>query len=203
VQLANNLAANQMMAEAAKWYRKAAEQGNLEAQFQLGDILINGARCSNPSQRVAPSPMEGVHWTFVAATNFHVGACRNMAFALENGAGVSTNMVEAYAWMELFARSNAVSARPIMDRMALRMSLQETRQSHILAERFMDRQWPHYVAHKPAEVDLTLKLTGITIGRCYSRSSMARLSGKAIRAPFLRKAKVCVSTVLKSPEMRF
>ena len=61
---------------------------SLTAQFQLGGILINGARCSHPNQRVAPRPMEGVRWTCAAATNSHAGACRNMALARENGSGV-------------------------------------------------------------------------------------------------------------------
>ena len=43
VELADNLAANQLAAQAVIWYRKAAEQGNVEAKFRLGEILINGA----------------------------------------------------------------------------------------------------------------------------------------------------------------
>ena len=42
VELADNLAANQLVAQAVEWYRKAAEQGNVEAKFRLGDILIEG-----------------------------------------------------------------------------------------------------------------------------------------------------------------
>src|SRR4051794_31338218 len=33
----------QSKAEAAKWYRKAADQGNAEAQFRLGRLLHEGA----------------------------------------------------------------------------------------------------------------------------------------------------------------
>jgi hypothetical protein len=165
VELADCLTANWRVAEAVGWYRKAAEHGNVEAKFRLGDILINGASAaSEPDQRVASNPVEGIRWTFEAATNFHAGACRNMAYVLENGIGVSTNMVEAYAWMEVFARSNAISARADMDRMALRMSLQEIRESHTMAAEFLGRQWPHRVARKFSDADLALKLNGITIG---------------------------------------
>jgi hypothetical protein len=61
VELADNLAANQLTAQAVIWYRKAAEQGNVEAKFRLGEILINGAT-SPPDldQRVTPKPVEGV-----------------------------------------------------------------------------------------------------------------------------------------------
>src|ERR1039457_202914 len=43
VELADNLAANQLVAQAVEWYRKAAEQGNVEAKFRLGEIQIGRA----------------------------------------------------------------------------------------------------------------------------------------------------------------
>ena len=107
----------------------------MEAKFRLGEILINGASTPpDPDQRVAPKPTEGVRWTYEAATNFHSGACRNMSYVLENGLGVGTNIVESYAWLEVFARSNSASAHGDMDRLALRMSLQEIRESHAMAD---------------------------------------------------------------------
>jgi hypothetical protein len=153
------------VAEAVEWYRKAAEKGNVEAKFRLGEILINGSG-SRPDvdQRVAPNPTEGVRWTFEAATNFHSGACRNMSYVLENGVGLATNVVESYAWLDVFARSNSALARLDMDRLALRMALQEIREAHVMAEQFLGRQWPHHVIRKFSEADLALKLNGITIG---------------------------------------
>jgi hypothetical protein len=177
VELADNLAANQLVAQAVEWYRKAAEHGNVEAKFRLGEILITGA--STPSdldQRVAPNPAEGVRWTYEAATNFHAGACHNMSYVRENGVGLGTNLVEAYAWLELFARSNSASARGDMDRLALRMDLQDIRESHALAERFLKRQWPRLVIRKFAEADLTLKLNGITVGPV----SLAIINGQTL-----------------------
>ena len=107
IELADNLAANQLVAQAVEWYRKAAEQGNVEAKFRLGEILINGVGSPpDPNERVAPKPTEGVRWTYEAATNFHPGACHNMSYVLENGIGLGTNLVESYAWLEVFARSN-------------------------------------------------------------------------------------------------
>jgi TPR repeat protein len=165
VELADNLAANQLVAQAVVWYKKAAEQGNVEAKFRLGDILINGVSTpSEPDQRVLAQPAEGVRWTYEAATNFHSGACRNMSYVLEAGLGVATNIVESYAWLDVFARSNLSSAHADMDRLALRMDLQEIRESHALAEQFLKRQWPHHIARKFSDVDLALKLNGITIG---------------------------------------
>jgi hypothetical protein len=177
VELADNLAANQLVAQAVEWYRKAAEQGNVEAKFRLGDILINGASApSDPDQRVAPKPAEGVRWTYEAATNFHSGACRNMSYVLENGLGVGTNIVESYAWLDVFARSNSASARADMDRLALRMDLTQIRESHALAERFLSRHWPHHVTRRFSEADLALKLNGITVGPV----SLAIINGQTL-----------------------
>jgi TPR repeat protein len=165
VELADNLAANQLAAQAVVWYRAAAEQGSVEAKFRLGEILINGATAlPQPDERVAPNPTEGVRWTFEAATNFNPGACRNMAYVLEKGVGLGANLVEAYAWLEVFARSNAAVAHIEMDRLALRMDLQEIRESHAIAEGFLKRQWSHHVTRKFSEADLVLKLKGITVG---------------------------------------
>jgi len=177
VELANNLAANQLAAQAVVWYRKAAEQGNVEAKFRLGDILINGATVQPPpDQRVAPNPTEGIRWTFEAATNFHPGACRNMSCVLEKGIGLSANLVEAYAWLEVFARSNADVARIDMDRLALRMDLQEMRESHTIAEGFLRRQWSHHVIRRFSEADLVLKLNGIIVGPV----SLAIINGQTL-----------------------
>ena len=177
VELADNLVANQLAAEAVVWYRKAAEQGNVEAKFRLGDILINGATSTpDPDQRVAPKPLEGVRWTFEAATNFHSGACRNMSYVLENGLGVGANIVESYAWLDVFARSNSASAHVDMDRLALRMSLQQIRESHVLAAQFLSRQWPQHVTRRFSEADLALKLNGITVGPV----SLAIINGQTL-----------------------
>ena len=165
VELADNLAANLFVAEAVEWYRKAAEKGNVEAKFRLGDILLNGSGTRpDPEQRVAPNPREGARWTYEAATNFHAGACRNMSFVLENGVGLATNVVEAYAWLDVFSRSNSAPARPDMDRLALRMNLQQIREAHVRAEQFLGRQWPHYITGKFSDTDLALKLNGIIVG---------------------------------------
>jgi hypothetical protein len=177
VELANTLAANQLTAQAVVWYRKAAEQGCVEAEFRLGEILINGAMgVPQPDQRVAPNLTEGVRWTFEAATNFHPGACRNMSYLLEKGLGLGANQVEAYAWLEVLARSNAALARIEMDRMALRMDLQEIRESHAIAEGFLNRQWSRHVPREFSDADLVLKLKGITVGPV----SLAIINGQTL-----------------------
>jgi len=165
VELADNLAANLMIVQALEWYQKAADRGNSQAMFRLGEIYLGGVSASpDPDERVAPNITEGVRWTFEAATNFHSEACHTMSLIRQSGAGLSTNLVEAYAWLELYARSNSAPARQEMDRLALHMDLKEIQESHALAQQFLSRRWPRLCLRKYSDVDLALKINGITIG---------------------------------------
>jgi hypothetical protein len=177
LELADNLVENRLVAQAVEWYRKAAEQGNVKAMFHLGDILLNGEMSvPDPEQRVSPKPMDGARWTYEAATNFHSGACRNMSYVLAHGIGLATNMVEAYAWLDVCTRSHSVVGQTDMDRLALRMDLKEIREAHILAEQFLKRQWPHHAFRRFTEADLVLKLSGITVGPV----SLAIINGQTV-----------------------
>ena len=49
-------------AEALKWYRKAADQGNASAQFNLGAMYSNG-------EGVAKDAIEGAAWINIAAAS--------------------------------------------------------------------------------------------------------------------------------------
>ena len=63
-----------------------------------------------------------------------------------------------------------------MDRLALRMQLQDIRESHALAAQFFNRQWPHRAARKFSDAELALKLNGITIGPV----SLAIINGQTL-----------------------
>jgi TPR repeat protein len=53
--------------EAVKWYRKAAEQGDAEAQFKLGRAFVNG-------EGVDKDKMEAVKWFRLAAEQGYANA---------------------------------------------------------------------------------------------------------------------------------
>ncbi len=55
------------MNEAAKWLRKAAEQGNADAQYSLGAIYANG-------EGFTRNRAEAEKWLRMSATQGHVGA---------------------------------------------------------------------------------------------------------------------------------
>ncbi len=73
--LGDILAFNFKSADALDWYRKSAVQGSVGAKSRIGDILLFGRAGIPASQSVAQDPVQGIQWTFAAATNFDAKAC--------------------------------------------------------------------------------------------------------------------------------
>lgn len=90
--------------EAVNWYRKAAEQGNAQAQFELAD-------CYRKGEGVSEDDVEAVKWYRKAAeqgdsdAQFYLGCC------YDNGEGVGQNLAEAAAWYRKAAEQGHVSAQ--------------------------------------------------------------------------------------------
>ena len=93
------------LVEAAKWYRKAAEQEDAEAQARLGHMYQWGTG-------VPKDDVEAIKWYWKAARQGHREAQQVMGFAYEKGVnrgnwsatgyrGVTRDDVEAYAWFSL------------------------------------------------------------------------------------------------------
>lgn len=80
--------------EAAKWYRKAAEQGHVEAQRNLGLMYVYG---EGVSQDVA----EGMRWIRAASEGGSSDAMRALALAFQDGLyGIEQNSAEARSWLD-------------------------------------------------------------------------------------------------------
>ena len=78
-------------AEAVKWYRKAAEQGDARAQCFLGFFYDNG-------QGVPQDYEEAVKWYRKAAEQGYAKAQYNLGVCYENGLGVPQDYAEAVKW---------------------------------------------------------------------------------------------------------
>ncbi len=78
-------------AEAAKWYRKSAEQGNAVAQRKLGSMYEVGVG-------VRQDFGEAVKWYRKSAEQGNAIAQRNLGHMYENGKGVRQDFGEAVKW---------------------------------------------------------------------------------------------------------
>jgi hypothetical protein len=173
------LVSNFHASEALEWYRKAAAQGNVAGEYHTGNMLLFGGPGIPQTFAVKPNHAEGIRWTFLAATNYHPQACHNMATALIEGYGTRTNLVEAYAWLKLYAGTLAGSdvGRVELNRLALRMDTEALGRAEVIAAQFKAGKWRPPVARAIPEGDPRLRLGGITFG---GKRSLAVINGKSL-----------------------
>ena len=91
-------------AEAATWYRKAAEQGNDSAQWRLGAMY-------NYGWGVPEDDAEAVRWYRLAAEQGHASAQYNLGAMYDYGEGVPENDAEAATWYRKAAEQGNASAQ--------------------------------------------------------------------------------------------
>ncbi len=82
------------LAEAAKWYRRAAEQGNPQAQYNPGYMYERG-------HGVPQDPTQAVAWYQAAAEQCDGYAQNNPGIMLATGRGVPQDHVHAHIWFTL------------------------------------------------------------------------------------------------------
>jgi hypothetical protein len=107
----NGMGVPEDYAEAVKWYRLAADQGDADAQFSLGLMYNNG-------EGVLKNYAEAVKWFRLAADQGNVFAQYSLGLMYANGEGVPENNVTAYAWWNIAAASgyeDAIENRSIVE----------------------------------------------------------------------------------------
>jgi TPR repeat protein len=82
--------------EAAKWYRRAADQGNAQAQYNLGNLYLDG-------RGVVQDYKQALQWWRLAAAQGYSDAQYNIGVAYENGLSVPNDGKEAAKWYRLAA----------------------------------------------------------------------------------------------------
>ena len=82
--------------KAFKWFRKAADQGDAEAQYNIGNIYSTGLG-------VEQDLKETFKWYQKAADQGHATAQFNVGVMYDNGDGVLEDDVQAYAWYNISA----------------------------------------------------------------------------------------------------
>jgi hypothetical protein len=83
--------------QAVHWFVKAAEQGEANAQYELGVMFHNG-------ERVTQDETKAFTWYGRAAELGHIAAQFSFGLSFRDGQGVPRNNVEAYVWLDLAAR---------------------------------------------------------------------------------------------------
>ena len=92
------------LAEAVKWYRKAADQGIADAQYKLALAYENG-------NGVKKDLTEAVKWSQKAAEQGIADAQYKLALAYQTGNGMKKNLSEAVKWYRKAANQGHTTAR--------------------------------------------------------------------------------------------
>jgi hypothetical protein len=95
--LRNTTEAGEAYKLAAEWYRRAAEEGLVEAQLRLAALYRDGGKGFPRDMAQAAT------WYRKAAEEGDVGAQATLAVLYSMGQGVPRNDVEAYYWFDLAA----------------------------------------------------------------------------------------------------
>ena len=83
--------------QAAEWYQKAADKGDIQGELHLAALYRDGGK-DFPRDMV-----QAADWYLKAADQGDVGAEATMGTLYSMGQGVEQNYVEAYYWLDLAA----------------------------------------------------------------------------------------------------
>ena len=119
-------------AEAVKWYRIAAEQGNARAQYSLGVMYSAG-------EGVPENDAEAGRWFRLAAEQGEASAQNNLGLMYANGEGVPEDYVLAYTWWNLAAAQGDELARENKDNLRTRMTPDQIARAQELSATLFDR----------------------------------------------------------------
>ena len=117
--------------QAAKLYRKAAEQGDAEAQNTLGVMYARG-------EGVSQDNAEAVKWYRKAAERGHVVAQDNLGNMYQYGFGVPQDYVQAHMWYNL-AGAQAQIFGGTRDELAKLMTPGQIAEAQRMAREWMER----------------------------------------------------------------
>ncbi len=121
------------ISEAAKWFRKAAIQGNAPAQNQLGWM-------HEKVLGVAQDNAESAKWYRKAADQGFALAQYNLAEIYENGQLVDQDSVEAYKWFTLAASQGFSLPIKSRNKMAMQMTSEQISEGKHRAAEFKAKQ---------------------------------------------------------------
>ncbi|MBT5378797.1 MAG: trypsin-like serine protease, partial [Opitutae bacterium] len=114
--------------EAAKWFRKAAEQGYAAAQTNLGGMYYSG-------EGVRQDFKEAAKWLMKAAVQGNPSSQALLGLMYTIGKGVSQDVLLAYAWSNLAAASGDETAKALRDEIAINMTPDQMNKAQQLSQK--------------------------------------------------------------------
>ncbi|WP_018230268.1 tetratricopeptide repeat protein [Methyloversatilis universalis] len=114
------------LAESIRWLERAAEQGHVRAQYELG-LAYKLGRGTLQDYAAAGK------WFTSAARNGHVGAQYHMGRLHRIGEGVPADLVRAYAWFNRAAAQGHGAARGARDEIAASLKPEQLAQAQELS----------------------------------------------------------------------
>ena len=115
-----------------RWYRQAAEQGEAEAQYNLGLMYANG-------RGVPENDAEVVKWFRIAAEQGFAPAQNDLGLMYANGTGGPQDDVLAYAWLNLAVEQGNELASGNKDKLQTRMTATQMARAQEQSAALFDR----------------------------------------------------------------
>ncbi|MDC0588606.1 sel1 repeat family protein, partial [Porticoccaceae bacterium] len=119
---------------AVKWYRKAADQGDASAQFNLGIMYANG-------EGVPENDSEAVKWYRKAADQGDTSAQSNLGYMYARGKGVPENSIRAYLWWSMAKTQGRDDAANNIDKLKPQMTPQQIADGQALAAKCFESNY--------------------------------------------------------------
>ncbi len=118
--------------EALQWFRKAAEQGDDVAQYNLGTMYYNG-------DGVPQDYGEAVQWFRKAAEQGDDLAQFSLGTMYQDGLGLLQDYVSAYTWFNFAAAQGLEEAATDRDHIARSMTASDISQAQRLAREWLKK----------------------------------------------------------------
>ena len=120
--------------EALKWFRLAAESGDVDAQQRVGAIHANGLG-------VPQDDVEALKWYRLAAERGHTLAQVGVGSAYLSGKGVRPDQVRGYMWVDLAAAAGDAEAEKIRERLVRSLTPTQLAEAKQLARACQERKF--------------------------------------------------------------
>src|SRR5688572_7155503 len=90
--------------QVTNWYQEAAENGDINAQYNLGRLNRNGEGIEKELEKA-------FYWYQKAAENGNINAQHDLAILYENGEGTEKNLEKSFHWYLKAAENGDINAQ--------------------------------------------------------------------------------------------